>query len=152
MPAALSRLPLLRGIKAIKVSVNVVACNSSTTATVLGTSAARWGGSSAVLVDGWDFTSLPIFGRVRGLVAEWLVGMAALLRFARRRPECDAAAVVVCSLPSSIASWLASSPRRRLPPPFPPSAILSAHQYAMGVPSPLPLVLYRIFITVHHRS
>ena len=60
MLAALSRLPLLRGIKAIKVSVNVVACNSPTTATVLGTSAARWGGSSAVLVDGWDFTSLPM--------------------------------------------------------------------------------------------
>ncbi|KAI4521950.1 hypothetical protein K525DRAFT_200002, partial [Schizophyllum commune Loenen D] len=125
--AALSCLPLLRGIKAIKVSVNVVACNSPTTATVLGTSAAWWGGSSAVLVDGWDFTSLPmsVFGRVRGLVAEWLVGMAALLRFVRGRPERDGAAVVVCSLPSSIASWLTSSPRRRLPPPLPPSAILS---------------------------
>ncbi|KAI5893129.1 uncharacterized protein SCHCODRAFT_02447881, partial [Schizophyllum commune H4-8] len=94
MPAALSCLPLLRGIKAIKVPVNVVACNSPTTATVLGTSAARWGGSSSVLVDGWDFTSLPIPGRARGLVAEWRVGMTALLRFARRRPERDGAAVV----------------------------------------------------------
>ncbi|KAI5893138.1 uncharacterized protein SCHCODRAFT_02574283 [Schizophyllum commune H4-8] len=94
MPAALSCLPLLRGIKTIKVPVNVVACNSSTTATVLGTSAARWGGSSSVLVDGWDFTSLPIPGRARGLVAEWRAGMAALLRFVRGRPERDGAAVV----------------------------------------------------------
>ena len=87
------------------------------------------------------------FGRARGLVAEWRVGMAALLRFVRGRPERDGAAVVVCSLPRRLvrsshlafahsltttfappltgASWLASSPRRRLPPPFPPSAILS---------------------------
>ncbi|KAI5893131.1 uncharacterized protein SCHCODRAFT_01334881, partial [Schizophyllum commune H4-8] len=125
IPAALSCLLLLRGIKAIKVSVNVVACNSPTTATVLGTSAARWGGSSSVLVDGWDFTSLPIPGRARGLVAEWLVGMAALLRFVRGRPERDGAAVVVCSSSASIASRPASSPRHRPRPPSPPSTVVS---------------------------
>ncbi|KAL1672369.1 hypothetical protein EV122DRAFT_224831 [Schizophyllum commune] len=48
------------------------------------------------------------FGRVRGLVAEWLVGMAALLRFVRGRPERDGAAVVVCSLPSSTGTFFAS--------------------------------------------
>ena len=120
MPGALSCLPLLRGIKAIKVSVNVVACNSSTTATVLGTSAARWGGRSSVLVGGW--VSLPPHvsvveptlacrrpptratpsrpARARGLVAEWLAGMAALLRFVCRRPERGGAAVVVPPLSS----------------------------------------------------
>ncbi|KAL1702421.1 hypothetical protein EV121DRAFT_209981 [Schizophyllum commune] len=48
------------------------------------------------------------FGRVRRLVAEWLVGMAALLRFVRGRPERDGAAVVVCPLPSSISTFFAS--------------------------------------------
>ncbi|KAL1724949.1 hypothetical protein EV714DRAFT_222231 [Schizophyllum commune] len=47
-------------------------------------------------------------GRVRGLVAEWRVGMAALLRFVRGRPERDGAAVVVCSSPSSIGTFFAS--------------------------------------------
>ncbi|KAL1725632.1 hypothetical protein EV714DRAFT_220994 [Schizophyllum commune] len=47
-------------------------------------------------------------GRVRGLVAEWLVGMAAVLRFVRGRPERDGAAVVVCSLPSSTGTFFAS--------------------------------------------
>ncbi|KAI5893123.1 uncharacterized protein SCHCODRAFT_02574266 [Schizophyllum commune H4-8] len=47
-------------------------------------------------------------GRVRGLVAEWRAGMAALLRFVRGRPERDGAAVVVCSSPSSIGTSFAS--------------------------------------------
>ena len=47
-------------------------------------------------------------GRVRGLAAEWLVAMAALLRFVRGRPERGGAAVVVCSLPSSIGTFFAS--------------------------------------------
>ncbi|KAL1725156.1 hypothetical protein EV714DRAFT_221895 [Schizophyllum commune] len=47
-------------------------------------------------------------GRVRGLVAEWLVGMAALLRFVRASPERDGAAVVVCSSPSSIGTFCTS--------------------------------------------
>ncbi|KAI5900733.1 uncharacterized protein SCHCODRAFT_02608666, partial [Schizophyllum commune H4-8] len=34
------------------------------------------------------------FGWVRGLVAEWRVGMTALLRFVRRRPERDDTAVI----------------------------------------------------------
>ncbi|KAL1724944.1 hypothetical protein EV714DRAFT_222235 [Schizophyllum commune] len=47
-------------------------------------------------------------GRVRGLVAEWLVGMAALLRFVRGRPERDGAAVVACSSSASIGTFCAS--------------------------------------------
>ncbi|KAI5900732.1 uncharacterized protein SCHCODRAFT_02559595, partial [Schizophyllum commune H4-8] len=143
MPAALSCRRLLRGIKAIKVPVNVVACNSSTTATVLGTSAARWGGCSSVLVDGWDFTSLPMsvsFGWVRGLVAEWRVGMTALLRFVRRRPERDDTAVVACSSSASIG--LASSPRRRLRPPTPLSANHSVPLPAVASLMPSPLGLH----------
>ncbi|KAL1725636.1 hypothetical protein EV714DRAFT_220954 [Schizophyllum commune] len=47
-------------------------------------------------------------GRVRGLVAEWLVGMAALLRFVRGSPERHGAAVVVSSSPLSIGTLLTS--------------------------------------------
>ena len=47
-------------------------------------------------------------GRVRGLVAEWLVGMAALLRFVRGCPERDGAAVVVCSSSASLGTFCAS--------------------------------------------
>ncbi|KAI5893144.1 uncharacterized protein SCHCODRAFT_02620979 [Schizophyllum commune H4-8] len=49
-------------------------------------------------------------GRARGLVAEWRARMAALLRFVRRRPERDGAAVVSahCLHP------LVPSPRCRL--------------------------------------
>ena len=47
-------------------------------------------------------------GRVRGLVAEWRVGMAALLRFVRGRPERDGASVVVCSSSASLGTFFAS--------------------------------------------
>ncbi|KAI5893145.1 uncharacterized protein SCHCODRAFT_01065988, partial [Schizophyllum commune H4-8] len=48
------------------------------------------------------------YGRARGLVAEWRVGMTALLRFVRGRPERDGAAVVACSSSSSIGTFCAS--------------------------------------------
>ncbi|KAL1724791.1 hypothetical protein EV714DRAFT_173567, partial [Schizophyllum commune] len=47
-------------------------------------------------------------GRVRGLVAEWRVGMAALLRFVRGRPERDGASVVVCSSSASLGTFCAA--------------------------------------------